>query len=237
MTESRDSRLKKQINKSGLRQLTGPMKTFGIVIAAFGLFLPVQLYAHPHVFAEARLEVVAGEDGMISELHNIWRFDEVFSSTVLMEFDKNADLVLDADELARIGDTVQISLAENDYFMAVTLDGKDIDIGKPDTITVDYKDGQLLMFFALKPVVAMPIKGKMTFGVYDPTMYTAIDFPTDQDLVLVGDGFKACKQQVVRPDADEVLAQNQASLTDAFFSDPAGTDMTKLFATRLEINC
>ncbi|MBO9629966.1 MAG: DUF1007 domain-containing protein, partial [Shinella sp.] len=37
--------------------------------------------------------------------------------------------------------------------------------------------------------------------------------------------------------ADEVLAQNQDKLTDAFFNDPTGTDMTKLFATRLEVTC
>ncbi|POO48383.1 ABC transporter substrate-binding protein, partial [Agrobacterium rosae] len=27
------------------------------------------------------------------------------------------------------------------------------------------------------------------------------------------------------------------NLTDAFFNDPTGTDMTKLFATRLELKC
>jgi len=41
----------------------------------------------------------------------------------------------------------------------------------------------------------------------------------------------------VRPDPDEIIAQNQSSLTDAFFNDPTGTDMTKLFATRLELQC
>ena len=48
--------------------------------------------AHPHVFAEARLEVVLNPDRTVKSLRNLWRFDEVFSSTVLMEFDKNADL-------------------------------------------------------------------------------------------------------------------------------------------------
>ncbi len=199
--------------------------------------VPAIAGAHPHVFADARLEVVAGADGMISELHNIWRFDDVFSSSVLLDFDKNANLELDADELAKIGETVRTSLEEFHFYTTVTLDGKVIAVLKPDIINIDYKDGQLLMFFALKPATPMPLKGKMTFGVYDPTQYTAMDFPTDQDLVAIGDGFKACKQQVVRPDPDEVLAQNKSTLTDAFFNDPSGTDMSKLFATRLEITC
>jgi ABC-type uncharacterized transport system substrate-binding protein len=34
-----------------------------------------------------------------------------------------------------------------------------------------------------------------------------------------------------------VISQNQKSLTDAFFNDPTGTNMSKLFATRIEITC
>ncbi|MNL70621.1 hypothetical protein D3C87_1956520 [compost metagenome] len=68
-------------------------------------------------------------------------------------------------------------------------------------------------------------------------MYTAIDFPTDKDLVAEGPAFAKCQHKVIRPDPDEVLSQNSASLTDAFFNDPTGTDMSKMFATRLELTC
>lgn len=213
------------------------MKPASLLIAGAAWLLPAAAMAHPHIFAEARLEVVAGEDGSIAELRNVWRFDEMFSSSVILDFDKNSNMKLDPDELAEVGQTVLESLEEFSYYTTITEDGKDIKVGKPDVIHVDYKDGQLLMFFQLKPAQAMPLKGKMTFGVYDPTMYASMDFPTDENMVLVGDKFAACKHQIVRPDADEVLAQNQDKLTDAFFDDPTGTDMSKLFATRLEITC
>jgi ABC-type uncharacterized transport system substrate-binding protein len=198
---------------------------------------PVPALAHPHIFAEARLEIVAGPDGNITELRNIWRFDEVFSSSVLMDFDKNSDLKLDAGELEEVGKTVRESLADYSYYTNVTDNGKTIAVQKPDVLHVDYKDGELLMFFAVKPATRMPLKGRLTFGVYDPTLYTAMDFASDSDMALVGDSFKACTHMVVRPDPDEVLKQNQASLTDAFFNDPAGTNMQKLFATRMEVTC
>ena len=47
----------------------------------------------------------------------------------------------------------------------------------------------------------------MNFGVYDPTLYTAIDFAKDTDIVVEGKGFAACKHTVVRPDPDQVIAQ------------------------------
>ena len=213
------------------------MKRQTILPIAILSLLPVPAFAHPHIFIDAKFEVVAAPDGSISELRNVWRFDEVFSSSVVMDFDKNTDLKLEPNELAEVGKTVRDSLADYDYYMNLTINGKNITVQKPDIIHVDYKEGQLLMFFAVKPVEKMPLKGKLTFGVYDPTLYTSIDFPTDNELATVGDGFKACKHAVVRPDADEVISENKQSLTDAFFNDPTGTNMSKLFATRLEVTC
>lgn len=213
------------------------MKPATFLAAGIVWLAPVAALAHPHIFAEARLEVVAGDDGTISELRNVWRFDEMFSSSVVLDFDKNTNLTLDPEELAEVGQTVLESLEEFSYYTTITADGKDVKVAKPEAINVDFKDGQLLMIFAVKPAEAMPLNGKMTFGVYDPTMYAAMDFPSDDNMVAVGGKVSACKQQVVRPDPDEVLAQNEGTLTDAFWNDPAGTDMSKLFATRLEITC
>ncbi|SIR00520.1 ABC-type uncharacterized transport system, substrate-binding protein [Rhizobium sp. RU20A] len=214
------------------------MKKALTLAAAAVLFATGTALAHPHIFAEARLEIVSDDVGnQIQELRNVWRFDDMFSASVVMDFDKNSNGKLDPDELAEVGKTVKDSLGEYDYYTTITDNGKTIKVTPPDIIHVDYKDGQLLMFFVVKPSEPMPLKGRLTFGVYDPTMYTAMDFASDEDLHLVGDKVLACQHKVVRPDPDEVLAENKASLTDAFFNDPMGTDMSKLFATRMEVTC
>ncbi|MFC3074487.1 DUF1007 family protein [Shinella pollutisoli] len=213
------------------------MRPLSLLLAGIALATPAAAAAHPHIFAEARLEVVAGADGTVSELRNVWRFDEMFSASVVMDFDANGNATLDPEELAEVGQTVLESLEEYSYYTTLTEDGRTVKVAKPEAINVDFKDGQLLMFFTLKPGEAMPLKGRLSFGVYDPTMYAAMDFASDDDLVTVGEKFTACTRKVVRPDPDEVLAQNQDKLTEAFFDDPAGTDMSKLFATRLEVTC
>lgn len=212
------------------------MKSRFAFIAAL-LAAPLPAFAHPHVFAEARVEIVSGADGNLAELRNVWRFDDIFSSSVLMDFDKNSDLKLDHSELNEIAETIRTSLADYGYFTSITANGAAVTVARPEVFHVDFKDNQLLVFFVAKPEKTLPLKGKLAIGVYDPTMYTAIDFAKDEDMVTEGDGFKLCKRAVVRPDPDQVLAENQANLTSAFFDDPAGTDMTKLFATRLELTC
>ncbi|MGQ2967603.1 MAG: DUF1007 family protein [Allorhizobium sp.] len=212
-------------------------KSLGYCAAGAVMAFASPALSHPHIFAEARVEIVATDDGMLKELRNVWRFDDIFSSSVLMDFDKNSDLKLDHSELNEIANTIRDSLGDYSYFTFISKDGASSEIAKPEIFNVDFKDNQLLVFFVAKPKTPLKIGGRMTFGVYDPTLYTAIDFAKDEDMVVEGKPFEACTHKVVRPDPDQVIAQNQSNLTEAFFNDPAGTDMGKLFATRLEVTC
>lgn len=193
--------------------------------------------AHPHIFADARLEIETTADGQIAELRNVWRFDEIFSSSVVMDFDANKNLKMEPDELEKVASVVVDSLADFNYFVTLTGDGEDIAVKRPKQMVADYQDGLLMLIFAVEPAQPMPLEGELSVGIYDPTMYTAIDFATDEDLVVTGASADKCSQEVVRPDPDEVIAQNQATLTEAFFDDPTGNDLSKLFATRIELDC
>ncbi|WP_336057500.1 DUF1007 family protein [Nitratireductor sp. CH_MIT9313-5] len=191
--------------------------------------------AHPHVFAEARLDVVV-EGGKVQGLRHLWRFDDLFSSTVLVEFDANQDLTLDREELEEVASVVNASIAEFNHFQIVTSNGKDVDMIKPDTMIADFKDSQLIIMFESRPASAIPLDNTVTFGVYDPTFYTAIDF-TEDEYLSVENMPDNCTKQVIRPDAEEAIAENQQSLTDAFFDEPGGNDLSKIFATKLQIEC
>ncbi len=191
---------------------------------------------HPHVFAEAKLEITVEPNGKVGKLAHVWRFDDLFSETVMFEFDKNADGQISAAEQAEISKTIVESTGDYNYFESVINNGRDTKMAKPADLSAAFDNKILVITYTNAPVEPMLMKGTVSFGVYDPTFYTAIDFIDDTDITIKG-APPACKGKVVRPDADEALAQNQGSLTDAFFNDPKGTDMSKIFATRLELTC
>ncbi len=191
---------------------------------------------HPHVFAEARLDVTVNPDETVKSLKHLWRFDDVFSSTVILEFDKNADLKLDDSELDEVSQTVFASLAEYNYFQLVTVDGKDVKMKPPAQLMANYENDQLIILFESEPAQPLKLSGKVDFGIYDPTFYTAIDFTEDANMV-VSQMPADCTRAVIRPDPDDAIAQNQKTLTDAFYNDPTGTDLSKIFATKLELTC
>lgn len=213
------------------------MKRSTLILAAATSLLPMAADAHPHIFIDAKFSVAAAPDRTIGELKNVWTFDEVFSSSVLLDFDKNGDMNLDANELKAVGKTVRESLGKYNYYTNVTLNGKAVPMEKPDAMQADYKDGALTLTFSLKPVQKTPLKGLLIFGIYDPSLYTAVDFATDTDMATTGAAFGACKRKVVRPNPDQIIAQNQATLTTLFFNDPMGTNFSQLVATRLEVQC
>ncbi|MBL8578238.1 MAG: DUF1007 family protein [Mesorhizobium sp.] len=193
-------------------------------------------HVHPHVFAEARLDVIVNPDGTVRSLRHLWRFDDLFSSTVLVEFDGNGDLKLDDTELQEVSQTVYDSLADFNYFQMVTVNGKDVTMKPPPLLMANIENDQLIIMFESEPKEPLLLKGKVDFGVYDPTFYTAIEYTDDQNMAVNGMP-SGCTRSVIRPDPDEAIAQNQASLTEDFFTDPTGTDLSKIFATRLELTC
>jgi ABC-type uncharacterized transport system substrate-binding protein len=215
------------------RMLTICRKASGTVTALLALSAPA--FAHPHVFAEARLDVVVNGD-QVEALRHLWRFDDLFSSTVLIEFDRNKNLELDQGELQEVAGVVHESLAEFNYFQIVTANGKDVAMQAPAELIADFTDNQLIILFESLPKEPIPLEGTVAFGVYDPTFYTAIDF-TEDEYMAVENLPPGCSRQVIRPDPEEAIAQNQETLTEAFFNDPAGNDLSKIFATTLEITC
>ncbi len=206
------------------------------IAAALALAATQSALAHPHIFAEARLDVMVGTDRTVTALRNLWRFDDLFSSTVLVEFDKNKDLKLDDAELQTIADTIYKSLADFDYFQLVSANGKDVAIQQPKQLIATFEQNQLVVLFETAPKEPLKLAGKVDFGIYDPTFYTAIDF-TEDGHMHVENLPGGCKHHVVRPDPDEAIAENQDKLTEEFFNQPGGNDMSKIFATRLELDC
>lgn len=209
---------------------------FAAILAPAALAVPAAALAHPHVFAEARLEVTVTPQGVVDRLRHVWRFDELFSSTVLFEFDADSSGALEIGELETVAEVIVTSIADFGYFQSVTVGNKEIAVAQVTDLRVDMVDNQLLVLFTSQPSEPVALADNPSFAVYDPTFYTAIDFYEDENMVLI-DAPAGCGHRMVIPDPDEAIAQNQDTLTDAFFNDPAGNDWSKIFATRMEVRC
>jgi ABC-type uncharacterized transport system substrate-binding protein len=209
---------------------------FSKLLTALALTIcPTAAFTHPHVFADTKTEII-GNAGKLEALRHVWRFDEFFSSTVQLEFDKDGDNKLSDPELASIAKTIKKSTAEFNYFQNVYDNGHKVAMTVPGDMTIGFEGRQMILIFESKPSRPVDLKGDLSFGIFDETFYTSLDFINDTD--LSEQGFpQSCTFKIVRPDPDEAVKQNEGSLTQQFFDEQAVNDLSKMFATRMEAKC
>lgn len=207
----------------------------GLCLAATGL-----AQAHPHVFADSKMEIVGNAEGRLLSVRNIWRFDELFSSSVVVDFDKNGNGKLDPPELEEVGKTVLGSIAEWEFYTFVTIDGKDIKLTPPKQIRGLYDHGQLTLFFEMTPAEPVDLtKKKVTFSVYDESYFVAFDF-ADENAYQLLDLPKTCHKSFTKPDPDADASEwmNSVSMLKPDQKIPDdGVNFSQLIATRIDVTC
>ena len=207
---------------------------FTIFLASWvGMSLPA--LAHPHVMVEANLEILRDKNGAVTELRHVWRYDELFSSSVLLDFDANADGQLDATELDEVSKIVTESIGENGFFTDVRLAGKPVAFTGPEVILVDYVEDQVLMFFAVTFDTPVLLGKDFKVSVSDPTYYVAIDMPDETAISITGGG-PACNTRISRPDFDKLLADNKAQ-GEQFFTDLQNAALGDDWKTWISFQC
>jgi len=184
---------------------------------------PVSALAHPHVFVEANIEVLRNAEGAFTEVRHVWRFDELFSATILIDYDENGDGKLDEAELKQVTDTVKSSIAEYDFYTAVRAGEKALEFYEPEALNAYYEDGRMIMFLALELDKPLPSsQSSIRVSASDSSYYVAFDF--DQKSVSVSGETKGCSVKVEHPDYDKLYADNSPTLTESFFNDPQATN-------------
>ena len=100
-----------------------------ICAAAFGALLLVAAAlpaaAHPHVFVDAKAEIVFDKAGRMTAVRHIWQFDEAFTAFAIQGLDANNDGKLSDAELQPLAKVNVDSLKEYDFFTYLTVGEKD----------------------------------------------------------------------------------------------------------------
>ncbi|MBN2651531.1 MAG: DUF1007 family protein [Spirochaetales bacterium] len=88
------------------------------------LFLPIMsIYSHPHTFMDVKICVVANEKG-ITGFEVYWVMDEMFTTQVFFECDKNKNLIFDKDEQMLVYDGFFANLQFYNFFTYINRNGK-----------------------------------------------------------------------------------------------------------------
>ncbi len=156
------------------------MKTTRIVIAVItmGVMLSIgnSAFSHPHVFITSAVSVDFDDKGLAG-FKIKWAFDEMFTSMILNDYDKNKNNKLEKNEVAAIKKEAFSYIANFNYFSFVKIDGKAFDVKSVESFNAAVENNMLVYIFYIPcQITATKNVKKVSLASYDPSYYAAIMF-------------------------------------------------------------
>lgn len=166
------------------------------VVALSAAFVATDAAAHPHVWVEAKSELVFDDASRLSAVRHAWRFDGPFSAFAVQGLDVDQNGILTHEELAELAQVNVDSLSEYDNFTFLSRDGTDLAFDKAKDYWLDYSGGRLTLYFALPLKKPVDVAGSIVkLDVYDPEYFVDFGMVQDEPFDLV-DAPKGCNLTV-----------------------------------------
>lgn len=165
------------------------------LLALFALTGAAQ--AHPHVWIDARGEVLV-ENNAITGMRHHWTFDEYFSAWAIQGLDTDGDGVLTPEELQPLADENIVGLDYYSFYtFAETASGPVGFAGAFDPSMV-FENGRTTLTFTVLFDVPQPLSRAFDIEVGDPEYYAAFSFD-GSDAVTLDGAPEACLVEVSEP--------------------------------------
>lgn len=203
------------------------------------VLLPAAAQAHPHGWIDLSVRVILDGQGRVEALHQRWRMDPFYSLVLLEELGRaEGDEPMEA-RLDQLGLEIRDTLATQEYFTELSLDGDPLALGEVSEYTVMERGGRVEFIFLLPLDEPRPLgEATLRYRIYDPTYYIEVvheaddRVPREQALVVSGD--HDCETRILAADPDPAQVAEAARLdTD----DQAPEGLGRYFAETGEVQC
>jgi ABC-type uncharacterized transport system substrate-binding protein len=155
----------------------------GIFIAVYLLPWP-EVEAHPHIFIVQRLNLAFDDKGLAG-IGVRWLFDDMFTSMILEDHDRNENGCLEPPEVKTIKAQAFDYIAEFNYFVFVTVENRPFAVKFIKDFKASLLDGKMVYeFFIPCHVMAIASPKKVTVATYDPSYFSAIFFAANGPVSL-----------------------------------------------------
>lgn len=212
------------------RHLTRALALALLPYSALAL-MPLPANAHPHVFVDTGLRLVANEAGQITGVEVTWVYDDLYSLLLLedMQLDGDYDGKLTAEELSKLhGFDMQWVKGYVGDLYAQQPGGAALALSAPQPLSTGFDQGRITTRHLRR--FSAPVDS-VALRAFDPTYYTAYDLTGG---VIAPEG---CNVQIAKADLEAARAQEKAALAQLPPDPDDYPEIGEAFADRVQITC
>jgi ABC-type uncharacterized transport system substrate-binding protein len=142
--------------------------------------------AHPHVWVQARAELVLDQKRNLVAVRESWTFDPEYSAFAVLNLDSKRDGVPDQPKLDAMAAERLEAMAETAYFTQGKLNGRPLALKGGPAPKASFSGGRLTFDFTLVPQGAAGPVRTLVMSFDDPDFYVAFGFPAGEAVRLSG---------------------------------------------------
>jgi len=134
------------------------------------------VYAHPHVFAVQRSNVVFDDKGLAG-MKVRWKSDDMFANMIAEDHDVNRNEKLEANEAQAVKEEASSFISEYNCFSFIKIDNTSFQVKFIRDFSAILENKKLVYEFPIPcHVTATSRFGRVSVAAYDPSYYIAIYF-------------------------------------------------------------
>jgi ABC-type uncharacterized transport system substrate-binding protein len=178
-----------------------------------GLLAAGPALAHPHIWIDAKVEVLINDRNEATGVRISWTYDDLYSLYVVgdMGLDPDWDGKLTPEEEARLSGFDMKWDADFKGDTYALLGEAALDLSRPEDWSAGYAEGKITSTHLRRFAEPVPLGGEaLVVQVYDPGYYVAYAIPFDP----VISGGAGCTAKVYVPDLDAADAALKAALSE-----------------------
>lgn len=196
--------------------------------------------AHPHVWVQAKSELLFNGQGQVTAVRHAWEFDDAFSAYAVQGLDTNGDGDYSLEELQPLAEVNVTSLAEYEFFTFLQLGGTEADFGPPEDYFLILNGNKLTLYYALPLKEPAVVDGDrlVTLDVFDPTYFVAFSFVDDGAPVELVDAPDQCSVDIEWAEQLDPMTETMlAAIGQTEEVPPELLAQTQKLANTAKVNC
>ena len=143
-----------------------------------------KLLSHPHTFITNEYDITLNQDG-IEVITLIWHFDEMFSESILLDYDQDHNRAFEGDEIEDIYNNAFINLKNYNYFLDIKVENENVIIDSVSGFKAYMEEYSLVYEFSINiPAKPATSNQKVQLMCYDPTYYIMISTYSQTGLTI-----------------------------------------------------